>query len=291
MVSVKRKRTEPVDTDSEAEYSEVSLGSEDEIDISSALTGKRPKVALNSTTLEVEDDEALQEFIRESIAKRDVKEGTELLKKTKGRTKIAKGEVGGGSFQSMGVYLPSSVCSLYPQHDLGLYPWILRSLTLQGFRIPTPIQRLSIPALLASPPRDLVGMARTGSGKSLAYMVPLVQRLGGRHSATFGARALILLPARELALQILKVGKELVRGWHAGEGDHAGDTQDRDETKNGRSLRWGLVVGGESMDEQFEMISNNPDVYVLLLATCGCNLRRNLVSLLLLVASSILSSK
>ena len=105
-------------------------------------------------------------------------------------------------------------------------------------------------------------MARTGSGKSLAYMVPLVQRLGGRHSATFGARALILLPARELALQILKVGKELARGWHAGEGDHAGDGKDLEEGKKGQSLRWGLVVGGESLDEQFEMISNNPDVYV-----------------------------
>ncbi len=102
MVSAKRKRAEPVDTDSEAEYSEVSLGSEDEIDISSALTGKRPRVASKLMAADVEDDEDLQYFIRESIAKRDVKDGTELLKKTKGKTKIVKGEVGGGSFQSMG---------------------------------------------------------------------------------------------------------------------------------------------------------------------------------------------
>ncbi|TBU33897.1 ATP-dependent RNA helicase DBP10 [Dichomitus squalens] len=246
MASVKRKHNEPADSDSDAGYSEVALEFEDEIDISSALTGKRPKTLSTAKLSDGEDDEDLQEFIRDSIARRDVKEGTELLKKTKGKkTKIAKGETGGGSFQSM-----------------GLHPWLLRSLTLQGFRIPTPIQRLSIPALLANPPRDLVGMARTGSGKSLAYLVPLVQRLGGRHSATFGARALILLPARELALQILKVGKELARGWHAGEGDHAGDTQDVDEGKKGQSLRWGLVVGGESLDEQFEMISNNPDVII-----------------------------
>lgn len=104
-------------------------------------------------------------------------------------------------------------------------------------------------------------MARTGSGKSLAYMVPLVQRLGGRHSATFGARALILLPARELALQVLKVGKELARGWHSGDGDHAGEHKDTEDGKKGQTLRWGLVVGGESLDEQFEMISSNPDVY------------------------------
>ena len=110
-------------------------------------------------------------------------------------------------------------------------------------------------------------MARTGSGKSLAFLIPLVQRLGGRHSTTFGARALILLPTRELALQILKVGKELARGWRDGEGGHAGDKAgdkagDHTEGRNrGQGLRWGLVVGGESMDEQFEMISSNPDVY------------------------------
>lgn len=102
-------------------------------------------------------------------------------------------------------------------------------------------------------------MARTGSGKSLAFLIPLVQRLGGRHSTTFGCRALILLPARELALQIMKVGKELSRGWHSGEGDHAGDAKNADDQK-GQALRWGLVVGGEGLDEQFEMISNNPDV-------------------------------
>lgn len=139
---------------------------------------------------------------------------------------------------------------------------------LQGFRTPTPIQRLSIPVLLSSPPRDLVGMARTGSGKSLAFLIPLVERLGGRHSSTFGARALILLPTRELALQILRVGKELVRGWRDDGGGHAGDKDgDQSESRNrsqGQGLHWGLVVGGESMEEQFEMISGNPDMYACL---------------------------
>ncbi|KAI0028142.1 DEAD-domain-containing protein [Vararia minispora EC-137] len=188
------------------------------------------------------------DLIRSSIAKRNTKEGTEVLRNVKGgRNKLAKGEVGGGSFQSM-----------------GLFPWLLRSLTLQGFRTPTPIQRLSVPALLSNPPRDLVGMARTGSGKSLAFLIPLIQRLGGRHSASFGARALILLPARELALQILKVGKELARGWREGEGGHAGDKDgdNGDVGKRGQGLRWGLIVGGEGMDEQFEMISSNPDIII-----------------------------
>ena len=105
-------------------------------------------------------------------------------------------------------------------------------------------------------------MARTGSGKSLAYLVPLVQRLSGRHATAFGARALILLPTRELALQILKVGKELVRGWHSSQGGHAGDAKDTEHPKKSQSLRWGLVVGGEGLDDQFEMITNNPDMLV-----------------------------
>jgi ATP-dependent RNA helicase DDX54/DBP10 len=92
-------------------------------------------------------------------------------------------------------------------------------------------------------------------------MVPLVQRLGGRHATTFGARALILLPTRELALQILRVGKELARGWHGGSGGHAGDGKET-EDKKGQSLRWGLIVGGEGLDEQFEMITDNPDMFV-----------------------------
>ncbi|KIY73063.1 ATP-dependent RNA helicase DBP10 [Cylindrobasidium torrendii FP15055 ss-10] len=180
----------------------------------------------------------------ESISKRNVRDGADVVKKAKGgKNKIQKGELGGGSFQSM-----------------GLHPSLLRSLTLQGFRMPTPIQRLAIPALLAAPPRDLVGMARTGSGKSLAYMVPLVQRLGGRHATTFGARALILLPTRELALQVLRVGKELARGFHTNEGGHAGDKESTGSKT--QALRWGLIVGGEGMDEQFEMITSNPDIII-----------------------------
>jgi ATP-dependent RNA helicase DDX54/DBP10 len=62
----------------------------------------------------------------------------------------------------------------------------------------------------------------------------------------------------------LKVGKELARGWRDGEGAHAGDKgeDDPESGKRGQGLRWGLVVGGEGLDEQFEMISSNPDMSV-----------------------------
>ncbi|KAL0575743.1 ATP-dependent RNA helicase dbp10 [Marasmius crinis-equi] len=241
MPPTKRKHDDSEDDYSEEE--EDSFSNDDfDVDISSALTSKKARIEQSNE--DGDDEEDLAAFLQETIAKRNIKDGTETVKKVKGKTKLAKGEVGGGSFQSM-----------------GLHPSLLRSLTLQGYRVPTPIQRLSIPALLSNPPQDLVGMARTGSGKSLAYMVPLVQRLGGRHSTTFGARALILLPTRELALQILKVGKELARGWDHDKGAHAGDSKEGGDSK-GTNLRWSLIVGGEGLDEQFEMMSNNPDVII-----------------------------
>ncbi|KAL5524046.1 hypothetical protein ACEPAG_8219 [Sanghuangporus baumii] len=259
-MAIPKRKYSSDESDSEASASSSHhVPSDDEVDITSALTGnKKSKTSDKSYDhgLEVENDddyEELEALIKKSVAKRDKKEGTKLLKQTKGKTKFSKGEVGGGSFQSM-----------------GLHPSLLRSLTLRGYKVPTPIQRLSIPTLLADPPRDLVGMARTGSGKTLAYMIPLVQRLGGRHASTFGARALILVPARELALQVLKVGKELARGWNASEGAaHVGDNDDETDANvgastnvKGQALRWGIVVGGESMDEQFEMITSNPDVII-----------------------------
>lgn len=83
------------------DHTETGGSSDSEIDISSALTGKRPKKPQARGIGNEEDD--LGDMLRESISKRDVKGGTELLKKTKGKTKIVKGEVGGGSFQSMGM--------------------------------------------------------------------------------------------------------------------------------------------------------------------------------------------
>jgi ATP-dependent RNA helicase DDX54/DBP10 len=57
----------------------------------------------------------------------------------------------------------------------------------------------------------------------------------------------------------MKVGKELARGVSNGLGEHAGDKLQADSSKS-QNLRWGLVVGGEGLDEQFEMITSNPDV-------------------------------
>lgn len=106
MVSYKRKWTADQGEESDTSgYSIVHAASEDEIDISSALAGKKPSNAGKQKQIEDEDsDNGLQDMIRDSIAKRNVKGGVDVVKKTKGKAKIVKGEVGGGSFQSMGMW-------------------------------------------------------------------------------------------------------------------------------------------------------------------------------------------
>jgi ATP-dependent RNA helicase DDX54/DBP10 len=97
------------DEESSCSGSGSGSGSDHSFDISSALTqrrvalqkGKAPLVSHNDGT---DDDTEFEEMIRNSISRRNVKDGTELLKNTKGKKKLAKGEVeGGGSFQSMGI--------------------------------------------------------------------------------------------------------------------------------------------------------------------------------------------
>lgn len=68
-----------------------------------------------------------------------------------------------------------------------------------GYKVPTPVQRKSLPATLAG--ADVVVMARTGSGKTAAFLIPVLEKLGG-HSPKIGARSIILSPTRELAVQV-----------------------------------------------------------------------------------------
>lgn len=109
---------------------------------------------------------------------------------------------------------------------MGLNAALLQAITRKGYKVPTPIQRRAVPLILDR--QDVVGMARTGSGKTAAFVIPMIQMLKA-HSAKFGARAIIMSPSRELALQTLKVVKELGRG---------------------SDLRTVLLVGGDSLDER-----------------------------------------
>ena len=121
---------------------------------------------------------------------------------------------------------------------MGLNANLLKSITRKGFSMPTPIQRKSIPLILDG--KDVVGMARTGSGKTAAFLIPMIQKLKC-HSSKVGARAVVLSPSRELALQTLKVFKELGKG---------------------TDLKCVLLVGGDSLEEQFGFMLGGPDVII-----------------------------
>ena len=84
--------------------------------------------------------------------------------------------------------------------NLGLIRPILNALEEQGYQQPTPIQEQAIPAALAG--RDVLGCARTGTGKTCAFSAPILQRLSAAPKAGRPIRALILTPTRELAIQI-----------------------------------------------------------------------------------------
>ena len=84
--------------------------------------------------------------------------------------------------------------------NLGLIRPILNVLEEQGYQQPTPIQEQAIPAALAG--RDVLGCARTGTGKTCAFSAPILQRLSAAPKAGRPIRALILTPTRELAIQI-----------------------------------------------------------------------------------------
>ncbi|XP_061368407.1 putative DEAD-box ATP-dependent RNA helicase 29 isoform X1 [Gastrolobium bilobum] len=122
--------------------------------------------------------------------------------------------------------------------SLGLSPNVFKGIKRKGYKVPTPIQRKTMPLILSG--SDIVAMARTGSGKTAAFLVPMIHRLN-QHLPQGGVRALILSPTRDLALQTLKFTKEL---------GHFTD------------LRVSLLVGGDSMESQFEELAQSPDIII-----------------------------
>ncbi len=95
--------------------------------------------------------------------------------------------------------------------DLGLLPELTETVAALGYEEPTAIQREAIPPLLAG--RDVLGQAATGTGKTAAFALPLLHRLGRSTDGSRSVRALVLVPTRELAMQVAEAihryGKQL----------------------------------------------------------------------------------
>ncbi len=121
--------------------------------------------------------------------------------------------------------------------QLGLDPVLLRAVQALGYESPTPIQREGIPPILAG--RDVVGTAQTGSGKTAAFLLPILQRIHGQPAGR--TRVLVLTPTRELAAQIEDALHGLARG--------------------GR-IRGKAVYGGVGMAPQEDALRRGVDVVI-----------------------------
>src|SRR6186997_1889875 len=93
--------------------------------------------------------------------------------------------------------------------DLGLRDELLKALSSLGYEEPTPIQREAIPPVVAG--RDLLGQAATGTGKTAAFALPILQRLD-RDPSERSPAALVLVPTRELAMQVSEAMHKYGRG-------------------------------------------------------------------------------
>ena len=127
--------------------------------------------------------------------------------------------------------------------DLGLSDELLRAVTESGYDEPTPIQKQAIPSVLMM--RDIIGIAQTGTGKTAAFVLPMIDILGQGRSRARMPRSLILEPTRELAMQVAenfeKYGK-----YH--------------------KLNMALLIGGTNMADQIKKLEKGVDV---LIATPG----------------------
>jgi len=97
-------------------------------------------------------------------------------------------------------------------NNLGLGPKLLQAISGAGYAAPTPIQSAAIPHVVAG--RDLIGIAQTGTGKTAAFVLPLLERLSREPQHGRAPRALVVAPTRELAAQIDEAVRALARHTH-----------------------------------------------------------------------------
>lgn len=119
--------------------------------------------------------------------------------------------------------------------DFGLHPQILQNISQHGYITPTPIQDQAIPALMAG--RDVVGIANTGTGKTAAFLLPIIHKIAEDNDQGM----LILAPTRELALQIYEECQMFIKRL---------------------PMSVALCIGGTSMGAQVSQLKRNPHIVI-----------------------------
>jgi len=127
--------------------------------------------------------------------------------------------------------------------DLGLSPGVLQAVTESGYDTPTAIQEQAIPVAMTG--LDVLGIAQTGTGKTAAFTLPMIEKLAAGRSRARMPRAIVLEPTRELADQVSEAFEKYAK-YH--------------------KLNWVLLIGGVSMGDQVAKLDKGVDV---LIATPG----------------------
>jgi ATP-dependent RNA helicase RhlE len=119
-------------------------------------------------------------------------------------------------------------------YGLGIAPKIIELLDRMKFKVPTPIQFKAIPVGIEG--KDIIGVAQTGTGKTLAFGIPMIQRLAQGYG-----RGLVLVPTRELALQVEETIQKVGQSF---------------------GFRTAVLIGGASMVNQIQALRRNPRVII-----------------------------
>src|SRR3989344_5436384 len=119
-------------------------------------------------------------------------------------------------------------------YGLGIAPRLLEILAKLNFTVPTPIQEQAIPVAIEG--KDLIGIAQTGTGKTLAFGIPMIQRI-----AQSKAEGMIILPTRELALQVDEALRQIGRDL---------------------GLKTVVLIGGASIRPQIETLRRRPHIVI-----------------------------
>ncbi|MDD5423324.1 MAG: DEAD/DEAH box helicase [Candidatus Omnitrophota bacterium] len=119
-------------------------------------------------------------------------------------------------------------------YGLGIAPKILEILDRMKFTVPTPIQHKAIPVALEG--KDIIGVAQTGTGKTLAFAIPIIQRLSQRKG-----NCLVLVPTRELAIQVDETFQKLAPLF---------------------GMKSAVIIGGASMHLQIQALRKSPRIII-----------------------------
>ena len=119
-------------------------------------------------------------------------------------------------------------------HGLGIAPNLMAAIESLKFKVPTPIQHQAIPVGLEG--KDIIGIAQTGTGKTLAFGIPMIQRL-----AQLKGKGLVILPTRELAMQVDEMLHWIGRA---------------------SGLKTAVLIGGANIDMQIRDLRRVPSIVV-----------------------------